>query len=102
MVDPSGSAKEIEENLELLDCTNSTPARFKKQKYSHWYDPANWKSLLEFDDNFSAIPHLQRVPCRYDEVVFPSEAAYKVTITIGGICLILLITVLVMFLPAST
>ena len=41
--------------------------------YSSWHRPSNWKSA-EFpagDDRSSPQPHLHRVPCRHDEVVFP-------------------------------
>ena len=46
--------------------------------YPSWHRPSNWKSA-EFPagDDLSPQPHLHRVPCRHDEVVFPRNGAYK-------------------------
>ena len=40
--------------------------------YPSWHRPSNWGSA-EFaaTDDQSPQPHLHRVPCRHDEVVFP-------------------------------
>ncbi|VEN53916.1 unnamed protein product [Callosobruchus maculatus] len=43
-----------------------------------WYDPNNWKNP-SLDKN-PAVPHLERVPCRRDDVVFPAWE-YSGTIT---------------------
>ena len=62
-------------------------AIFRKPDFQSWFDPGNWISNSEnIPSNIqlsskslpSPIPHLQRIPCRYDKVSFPSNAAYKV------------------------
>ena len=66
----------------------NTTAIFKKPKFGNWFDPSNWISvptsnptkLSQSTNQPSPIPHLQQVPCRYDKVSFPSNAAYKVTL----------------------
>jgi hypothetical protein len=64
----------------------NTTAMFKKPIFESWFDPSNWISVStsiptkvsQSTNQPSAIPHLQQVPCRYDKVSFPSNAAYKV------------------------
>lgn len=58
----------------------SIAAHFKGQAYGNWYDPQNWRSEFYENGILSPIPHLHRVPCRYDQVIFPPNAAYKVSI----------------------
>ena len=62
-------------------------AIFRKPDFQSWFDPGNWISnsenipsniQLSSESLPSPIPHLQRIPCRYDKVSFPSNAAYKV------------------------
>merc|ERR1712223_575647 len=69
---------------------NST-AIFRNPSYQSWFDPNNWisyasndkeKSYPSNDDKPSPVPHLQRVPCRYDKASFPLNAAYKVKLSI--------------------
>ena len=55
-------------------------AHFKLQKYSKWFDPQQWSSENYQNGPFSPIPHVQRVPCRYDQAIFPPESAYKVIV----------------------
>ena len=55
-------------------------AHFKGQAYGNWYDPQNWRSEFYQNGILSPIPHLHRVPCRYDQAIFPQNAAYKVSI----------------------
>ena len=66
---------------------NST-AIFRNPEYQSWFDPNNWISYASSDihklypsngDKTSPVPHLQRVPCRYDKASFPLNAAYKVS-----------------------
>ena len=56
-------------------------AHFQLQKYSKWFDPQQWASETYQNGPYSPIPHVQRVPCRYDEAIFPPEAAYKVSVS---------------------
>ena len=50
-------------------------ALMKSFEYSSWHDPNNWRTANE-----AAIPHLHRIPCKFDRVVFPEDAAFKVSI----------------------
>ena len=62
-------------------CKRKNPdqaAQFKIAKYSNWYDPQHWSSEYYHNGPNSPIPHIQRVPCRFDQVIFPPQAAYKV------------------------
>ncbi len=61
------------------DCHSDTYAVFKHQNYGHWYDPGNWRGGPREDP--AVIPHLQRVPCRYDTAIFPPQSAFKVAIS---------------------
>ncbi|KAF5285129.1 hypothetical protein FQA39_LY16818 [Lamprigera yunnana] len=42
--------------------------RVKQIKPRHWLDPANWGA-----SNNSATPDAERVPCVYDDVIFPNN-----------------------------
>ena len=66
------SLSESEENESCHNSSEST-STFLTQPFESWYNPSNWKSK---DD--SAMPHLHRVPCRYDRVVIPPDSAPKV------------------------
>ena len=71
------------------DCKSrlNKTAHFQKPTYKSWFDPGNWMSTSKDDirqsfklpNEPSPVPHLQQVPCRYDKVTFPPNAAYKVT-----------------------
>ena len=57
-------------------CHFTSPAMFNHQPYDHWYDPENWRG-----PGLNPIPHMERIPCRYDSAIFPKEMAYKVSIS---------------------
>ena len=76
------------------DCQfpKNATAIFRNPSYHSWFDPNNWISYASSDkekyypsnDNKpSPVPHLQRVPCRYDKASFPLNAAYKVRLSIN-------------------
>lgn len=67
------TSSEDDVDYDYDECGNS-PARLKHQLFGHWYDARNWKSHSQ------AVPHLQRVPCRYDTAVFPPKTAFKMTV----------------------
>ena len=78
-----------QKSQQLDDCQSrlNRTAIFRKPDFQSWFDPGNWISNSENIPNEmqlsstsspSPIPHLQRIPCRYDKVSFPSNAAYKV------------------------
>ncbi|KAJ8911324.1 hypothetical protein NQ315_017020 [Exocentrus adspersus] len=62
---PPGTEIDFRENDPgILNCV-----RLKKNFYSYaWIDPENW--LVDHSENL-AIPHLERIPCDHDDVVFP-------------------------------
>ena len=47
-----------------------------RRVYPRWHHPKNWGSG-EFPGEWSPQPHLHRIPCRHDEVVFPQDNVYK-------------------------
>ncbi|XP_024871634.1 protein amnionless-like [Temnothorax curvispinosus] len=54
--------------LQLSDSrTDAKVSRWSKEGNIFWADPANWNG------SSIAAPHLERVPCRQDNVVLPSE-----------------------------
>ena len=77
--------KQIQQSPDCQYRRNST-AIFRNPQYQSWFDPNNWISYASSDNNKlypstldrpSPVPHLQRVPCRYDKASFPLNAAYK-------------------------
>ena len=72
------SPQNIGENAACKRDNTDKSAHFLRQKYSKWFDPQLWASESYQNGPFSPIPHVQRVPCRYDEAIFPPESAYKV------------------------
>ena len=90
----SKPTKRLQPSSDCLYQKNST-AIFRNPEYQSWFDPNNWISYASSDihklypsnsDKYpsivmypSPVPHLQRVPCRYDKVSFPLNAAYKVS-----------------------
>ena len=79
--------KRIQPSSDCQYQKNST-AIFRNPKYQSWFDPNNWISYASSDihklyssnrDITFPVPHLQRVPCRYDKASFPLNAAYKVS-----------------------
>ena len=82
----SKPTKRLQPSSDCLYQKNST-AIFRNPEYQSWFDPNNWISYASSDihklypsngDNTSPVPHLQRVPCRYNKASFPLNAAYKV------------------------
>lgn len=47
-------------------------AVYAPPEFFYWHDPTNWRSTKEPQN---LLPHLQRLPCRYDRAVFPPEVA---------------------------
>ena len=47
-----------------------------RRVYPRWHQPQNWGSE-EFIGDWSPQPHLHRIPCRHDEVVFPKDNVYN-------------------------
>ncbi|KAG5311069.1 AMNLS protein, partial [Acromyrmex insinuator] len=47
--------------------TDAKVSRWSKEGSIFWADPANWNG------SSIAAPHLERVPCSYDNIVLPSE-----------------------------
>ncbi|GAB6024339.1 hypothetical protein CHUAL_009508 [Chamberlinius hualienensis] len=53
-------------------------ANFVASDVTHWFDPVNWRTDLNSDE--LAIPHSEKVPCKYDVVIFPPNSTFKVII----------------------
>lgn len=63
---------------------------FVTSNQTDWLDPANWNQSLKTKnsekiidcsgrvDFGNPIPHSERIPCRYDDVLFPSNTTFKV------------------------
>ncbi|KAK5638890.1 hypothetical protein RI129_013185 [Pyrocoelia pectoralis] len=67
---PSMGELEIQ-NGGFIEISNGKKcARVKEIVPKHWLDPKNWES----SDNV-AVPDVERVPCTYDDVSFPSAVA---------------------------
>jgi hypothetical protein len=62
-------------SLPLAQGSCSGDAQMKAPDAGSWHDPANWRETESFG---SALPHLMQIPCRYDSVAFPDDAAFKV------------------------
>ena len=79
---PNGNNYLLDENTcQDKEIDTKVAAQLKIQPYANWYDPQNWRSEFYANGIFSPIPHLHRIPCRYDQVIFPPNAAYKVSIS---------------------
>ncbi|BES87878.1 single organism signaling [Nesidiocoris tenuis] len=48
--------------------------KFIRTGRKRWADPSNWLRSNE------ATPHLERIPCRYDNVVFRNDSSFHVTL----------------------
>ncbi|XP_047594978.1 protein amnionless isoform X1 [Lutra lutra] len=57
-------------------CGTGAPARFLDPDRFSWHDPRLWRSGDAARDLFSV--DAERVPCRHDDVVFPSDASFRV------------------------
>ena len=67
----------------FFDPPSSVDANFIRTDAESWFDPNNWQ-----DDDGQVTVETERVPCRYDSVVFPRERLFNVElqhdVTIGG------------------
>ncbi|XP_044929953.1 protein amnionless isoform X2 [Mustela putorius furo] len=57
-------------------CGTGAPARFLDPDRFSWHDPRLWRSGDAARGLFSV--DAERVPCRHDDVVFPSDASFRV------------------------
>lgn len=73
--------------------------KFIRTTKADWFDPDNWihlgndvktsgqGSLLNAKtfpvSSLEAIPHVERVPCQYDSVTFPSNSSFNLKITMN-------------------
>ncbi|XP_039318728.1 protein amnionless isoform X2 [Saimiri boliviensis] len=64
------------------DCGAGDPAVFRDPDRFSWYDPHLWRSGDEAPGLFSV--DAERVPCRHDDVVFPSSASFRVGFGAGA------------------
>ena len=83
----SNQAMETKSPSNNCEYRKNSTAIFRNPVYQSWFDPHNWifysssdKNNLHPSTNYkpSPVPHLQRIPCRYDKASFPLNAAYKV------------------------
>jgi hypothetical protein len=64
---------------------------FTRSWSAAWLDPANWKT--EGRVTTEPVPHLERIPCSHDHVVFPEGSSFRVrlpemAVTVGAISLL--------------
>jgi hypothetical protein len=69
----------------------STDIVFTRSWSAAWLDPANWKT--EGRRTADPVPHLERIPCTNDLIVFPEGGTFRVrlpdvTVTVGRISLL--------------
>ncbi|GFG29774.1 hypothetical protein Cfor_03340, partial [Coptotermes formosanus] len=72
----------------LLVCADIV---FTRSWSAAWLDPANWKT--EGRRTAEAVPHLERIPCTHDRIVFPEGSSFRVrlpdvAVTVGRISLL--------------
>ncbi|TRY75323.1 hypothetical protein TCAL_00740 [Tigriopus californicus] len=73
----TNKSKETPQEI-LSKCSNAIgDAVFLPKEASFWHDPANWRE----NEDPTPVPHLNQIPCRFDHVIFPSDAAYLVSIS---------------------
>ncbi|KAK2500525.1 hypothetical protein MC885_021718 [Smutsia gigantea] len=65
-----------------LDCGAGTAAFFLDPDRFSWHDPRLWRSADLAWGLFSV--DAERVPCRHDDVVFPSDASFRVGLGPGA------------------
>ncbi|GLV32349.1 amnionless [Carabus blaptoides fortunei] len=51
--------------------------QFKKINIEPWLKPTNWKLQAQNVPNI-AVPHVEQVPCIYDNVIFPKDSSFWV------------------------
>lgn len=64
---------------------------FTRSWAAAWLDPANWKT--EGRAATDPVPHLERIPCTHDHIVFPEGSSFRVrlpevVVTVGTISLL--------------
>jgi hypothetical protein len=64
---------------------------FTRSWSAAWLDPANWK--MEGRTTTDPVPHLERIPCTHDHIVFPEGSSFRVrlpevVVTVGTISLL--------------
>ncbi|PNF23689.1 hypothetical protein B7P43_G02472 [Cryptotermes secundus] len=64
---------------------------FTRSWSAAWLDPANWKT--EGRVTTDPVPHLERIPCTHDHIVFPEGSTFRVhlpevVVTVGSISLL--------------
>lgn len=64
---------------------------FTRSWSAAWLDPGNWKR--EGRRTGQPVPHLERIPCTHDRVVFPEGSSFRVrlpdvAVTVGKISLL--------------
>ncbi|XP_045633164.1 protein amnionless [Ursus americanus] len=64
------------------DCGTGAPALFLDPDRFSWHDPRLWRSGDAARGLFSV--DAERVPCRHDDVVFPSDASFRVGLGPGA------------------
>ncbi|XP_070449441.1 protein amnionless isoform X2 [Equus przewalskii] len=64
------------------DCSAGAPALFLDPDRFSWHDPSVWRSGHAARGLFSV--DAERVPCRHDDVVFPSDASFRVGLGLGA------------------
>ncbi|XP_066883808.1 protein amnionless isoform X3 [Kogia breviceps] len=65
-----------------LDCSTGDPALFRDPDRFRWHDPRLWRSGDAAHGLFSV--DAERVPCSHDDVVFPSDASFRVGLGPGA------------------
>ncbi|XP_049562305.1 protein amnionless isoform X3 [Orcinus orca] len=65
-----------------LDCSTGGPALFRDPDRFCWHDPRLWRSGDAAHGLFSV--DAERVPCSHDDVIFPSDASFRVGLGPGA------------------
>ncbi|XP_029453855.1 protein amnionless [Rhinatrema bivittatum] len=65
-------------------CETESTSTFRDADSYQWLDPTLWHAASSTDDlesgNYLFSVHEESVPCRYDDVVFPADASFRVNI----------------------
>ncbi|NXD12354.1 AMNLS protein, partial [Nothocercus nigrocapillus] len=59
-------------------CDSGSAARFGDAEGLSWFDPALWQPLQQGERVFAVDE--ERVPCRYDDVIFEPETSFRVNV----------------------
>ncbi|XP_032837603.2 protein amnionless [Tyto alba] len=65
-------------------CDSGATVRFADAEHRAWFDPALWQAVspggeLEPSGPLFSVDE-ERVPCRYDDVIFPPETSFRVNV----------------------